>query len=86
MTIQKHVQCITTGNTLYKSSRVYVPESWLGQVRGYAPSCQRLLKHEMVEDVKPGDRFHLVSKEARVEWWARGDRRKHADTEVYLPF
>jgi hypothetical protein len=46
---------------------------------------QRPLKHKIPEDAKVGDRFRLVLKEARVEWWDWGDREQHANTEVYLP-
>ena len=46
---------------------------------------RRLLKHEIPEDAKPGDRFRLVLREARVEWWDWGDRKEKANTEVYLP-
>ncbi|KAF7532756.1 hypothetical protein G7054_g7701 [Neopestalotiopsis clavispora] len=46
---------------------------------------QRPLKHEIPEDAKAGDRFLLILKEARVEWWDWGDREQHANTEVYLP-
>lgn len=43
------------------------------------------LKHEIPEDAKPGDRFRLILKKARVEWWHWGDRKRKANTEVYLP-